>query len=101
MKKLSRLVFALILFVVFTVSIIFVRFNSEPTAIFIGNFEIWELPLSVLVIGVFVVGSLLGLVLGLRIFRAMKDKAEILILRGRLKKIEGQLACLKMKNSSN
>ena len=101
MKKLSRLIFALILFVVFTVSIIFVRFNSEPTAIFIGNFEIWELPLSVLVIGVFVVGSLLGLVLGLRIFRAMKDKAEILILRGRLKKIEGQLACLKMKNSSN
>ena len=101
MKKLSRLIFALILFVVFTVSIIFVRFNSEPTVIFIGKFEIWELPLSVLVIGVFVAGSLLGLVLGLRIFRAMKDKAEILILRGRLKKIEGQLACLKMKNSSN
>ena len=101
MKNLSRLIFALILFVVFTVSIIFVRFNSEPTVIFIGKFEIWELPLSVLVIGVFVAGSLLGLVLGLRIFRAMKDKAEILILRGRLKKIEGQLACLKMKNSSN
>ena len=101
MKKLSRLIFALILFVVFTVSIIFVRFNSEPTVIFIGNFEIWELPLSVLVIGVFVAGSLLGLVLGLRIFRAMKDKAEISILRGRLKKIEGQLASLKMKNSSN
>ena len=101
MKKLSRLIFALILFVVFIVSLIFVRFNSEPTVIFIGNFEIWELPLSVLVIGAFVAGSLLGLVLGLRIFRAMKDKAEILILRGRLKKIEGQLASLKMKNSSN
>ena len=101
MKKVSGLIFALILFVVFTVSIIFVRFNSEPTVIFIGNFEIWELPLSVLVIGVFVAGSLLGLVLGLRIFRAMKDKAEISILRGRLKKIEGQLASLKMKNSSN
>ena len=101
MKKLSRLIFALILFVVFTVSIIFVRFNSEPTVIFIGNFEIWELPLSVLVIGVFVAGSLLGLVLGLRILRVMKDKAEIFILRGRLKKIEGQLASLKMKNSSD
>ena len=101
MKKLSRLIFALILFVVFTVSIIFVRFNSEPTVIFIGNIEIWELPLSVLVIGVFVAGSLLGLVLGLRIFRAMKDKAEIFILRGRLKKIEGQLASLRMTNSSD
>ena len=101
MKKLSRLIFALILFVVFTFSIIFVRFNSEPTVIFIGNFEIWELPLSVLVIGVFVVGSLLGLVLGLRIFRSMKDKAEIFILRGRLKKIEDQLASLKMKTSSD
>ena len=101
MKKLSRLIFALILFVVFTVSIIFVRFNSEPTVIFIGKFEIWELPLSVLVIGVFVAGSLLGLVLGLRIFRAMKDKAEIFILRGRLKKIEDQLTSLKMKNSSD
>ena len=101
MKKLSRLIFALILFVVFTVSIIFVRFNSEPTVIFIGNFEIWELPLSVLVIGVFVAGSLLGLVLGLRIFRAMKDKAEIFILRGRLKKIEDHLTSLKMKNSSD
>ena len=101
MKNLSRLIFALILFVVFTVSIIFVRFNSEPTVIFIGKFEIWELPLSVLVIGVFVAGSLLGLVLGLRIFRAMKDKAEIFILRGRLKKIEDQLTSLKMKNSSD
>ena len=101
MKNLSRLIFALILFVVFTVSIIFVRFNSEPTVIFIGKFEIWELPLSVLVIGVFVAGSLLGLVLGLRIFRAMKDKAEIFILRGRLKKFESQLASLKMKNSSD
>ena len=56
--------------------------------------------MSVLVIGVFVAGSLLGLVLGLRIFRAMKDKAEIFILRGRLKKFESQLASLKMKNSS-
>ena len=101
MKKLSRLIFALILFIVFTVSIIFVRFNSKPTVIFIGNFEIWELPLSVLVIGVFVAGSLLGLVLGLRIFRAMKDKAEIFILRGKLKKIEDQLSSLKMKNSSD
>ena len=98
MKKLSRLIFALILFVVFTFSIIFVRFNSEPTAIFIGNFQIWKLPLSVMVIGVFVAGSLLGLALGLRIFRTMKDKAEIFILKGRLKKIEGQLASLKMKN---
>ena len=101
MKKLSRLIFALILFVVFTFSTIFFRFNSEPTAIFIGNFQIWKLPLSVMVIGVFVAGSLLGLVLGLRIFRAMKDKAEISILRRRLKKIEGQLASLKMKNSSD
>ena len=101
MKKLSRLIFALILFMVLVVSIIFVRFNSEPTVIFIGNLQIWELPLSVLVIGAFVAGSLLGLVIGLRIFRTMKDKAEIFISKGKLGKVEGQLANLKMKSSSD
>ena len=101
MKALRRLIFALILFVVFITSTVFVRFNSESTVIVVGNYEVWELPLSALVIGTFVAGGLSGLVLGLRIFQTIKAKAEILTLKNKLRKIEGQLAKVNAKSSRN
>ena len=77
MKALRRLASVLCLVTVFTVSVVFVRFNSESTSIFFGNFKILESPLSVLVLGSFVIGSVLGLLCGLRFLSFFKMKAEI------------------------
>ena len=77
MKALKGLATILILVTVFTISVVFVRFNSESTSIFLGGFKVVELPLSVLVLGAFVIGSILGLLFGLRIVKYFKMKAEI------------------------
>ena len=61
MKTMKGIATAILLVFVFTISVIFVRFNSELTSIVIGDYEILELPLSALVLGTFVSGSLLGL----------------------------------------
>ena len=77
MKALKGLATILILVTVFTASVVFVRFNSESTSIILGGFKVFELPLSVLVLGAFVIGSILGLLFGLRIVKYFKMKAEI------------------------
>ena len=85
MKTVKAVATAILLVFVFTISVIFVRFNSELTSIVIGNFKLLELPLSVIVIGAFVSGSIIGLLLGLRLVKVFKLNAEI----KRLKKIKG------------
>ena len=85
MKTVKAIATAILLVFVFTISVIFVRFNSELTSIVIGNLKLLELPLSVIVIGAFVSGSIIGLLLGLRLMKVFKLNAEI----KRLKKIKG------------
>ena len=85
MKTIKGIATAIVLVFVFTISVIFVRFNSEVTSIVIGDYKILELPLSVLVLGTFVSGSLIGLLFGLRLMKVFKLKAEI----RQLKKIKG------------
>ena len=77
MKTIKGLFTAILLVFVFTISAIFVRFNSELTSIFIGNFKLLELPLSVLILGTFVFGSILGLLFGLRLMKVFKLQAQI------------------------
>ena len=85
MKTIKGIATAILLVFMFTISVIFVRFNSEVTSIVIGDYKILELPLSVLVLGTFVSGSLIGLLFGLRLMKVFKLKAEI----RQLKKIKG------------
>ena len=77
MKTIKGLFTAILLVFVFTISAIFVRFNSELTSIFIGNFKLLELPLSVLILGTFVFGSILGLLIGLRLMKVFKLQTQI------------------------
>ena len=85
MKTIKGIATAILLVFVFTISVIFVRFNSELTSIVIGDYKILELPLSVLVLGTFVSGSLLGLFFGLRLMKVFKLKVQI----RQLKKTKG------------
>ena len=77
MKTIKGIATAILLVFVFTISAIFVRFNSELTSIVVGDYKLLELPLSVLVLSTFVFGSLLGLLLGLRLMKVFKLKSEI------------------------
>ena len=85
MRTIKGIATAILLVFVFAISAIFVRFNSELTSIVVGDYKLLELPLSVLVLGAFVFGSLLGLLFGLRLMKVFKLKAEI----RQLKKIKG------------
>lgn len=62
---------------VFIISITFTYFNSTPIIIQFGNWQVTELPVSVWIIGAFVSGGLLGLLLGLRFFSGLRSKSEI------------------------
>lgn len=77
MQKLFNLLSGLFLILVFIVSITFTYFNSTPVIIQFGNWQFAELPVSVWIIGAFVSGGLLGLVLGLRFFNGLRSKSEI------------------------
>jgi putative membrane protein len=77
MRKLSNLLSGLFLILVFFVSITFTYFNSTPIIIRFGNWQVTQLPASVWIIGAFVSGGLLGLLLGLRFFSGLRSKHEI------------------------
>ena len=77
MQKLTNLLSGLFLILVFIVSITFTYFNSTPVIIQFGNWQVTELPVSLWIIGAFVGGGLLGLLLGLRLFSGLRSKSEI------------------------
>ena len=77
MQKLSNLLSGLFLILVFIASITFTYFNSTPVIIKFGSWQVAQLPVSVWIIGAFVSGGLLGLLLGLRFFSGLRSKSEI------------------------
>ena len=73
MKTMKGIATAILLvFLYLRSAAIFVRFNSELTSIVIGDYKLLEFPLSVIVLGAFVFGSLLGLLFGLRLMKVFE-----------------------------
>jgi lipopolysaccharide assembly protein A len=95
MHKISRVLSGFFLLLVFAVSISFSYFNSVPVAISFGNWHLSPQPVSVWVIGAFVSGGLLGLLLGLRLFNSLKSRAEIRRLNKALKEAQHEVAKLR------
>ena len=58
-------------------SVTFTFYNSVPVTIGIGSWQFQPQPVSVWIIGAFVSGGLLGLLLGLGLFRNVKSRVEI------------------------
>ncbi len=77
MRKLGNLFSGLFLVLVFVASITFSYFNATPVAISFGNLEFPALPVSVWIIGAFVSGGIIGLLLGLGIFRRLRSRSEM------------------------
>ena len=85
MRKIAKILSGLFLITVFGVSITFSYFNTVPVSIAFGNWQLSPPPVSVWIIGAFVAGGSIGLLLGLGIFRQLKSRTEIRRLRKQLK----------------
>lgn len=77
MQKILNLLSGLFLILVFIVSIVFTYFNSTPVSIAFGAWQFAPVPVSVWIIGAFVSGGTLGLLLGLRFFSGIKARSEV------------------------
>ncbi len=85
MNTCKRLLAGLFAVCVFIAAVAFVRYNSTPVALGLGD---WQSPfqaVSVWVLGAFVCGGLLGLLAGLRVFRELRHGS-------RARKLARQLA---------
>jgi len=77
MRKLRNWFSGLILMLVFIAGIIFSYYNTEPVVLVFGSWRSQALALSVWVIGAFVAGGLLGLLVGVGVFRQRRMRKEI------------------------
>ena len=77
MWKIVRFFSATVLLAVFFFTVMFVQLNPAPVSISFGFLKIAEYPVSVWIIGAFVFGGLVGLVLGCNWVRTFKSRLEI------------------------
>ncbi len=77
MRNLSNLLSGFFLLSVFIAAITFTYFNTESVSIAFGTVVFSPLPVSAWIIGAFVFGGALGLLLGLNFFYRLKSRAEL------------------------
>lgn len=95
MRKLAQLFSGIFLVLVFIASITFSYFNTTPVVITFANWQFPPQPVSVWIIGAFVVGGLLGLILGLGLFRNFRSRSELKRLNKQLEKAKQEAANLR------
>ena len=95
MQKLINLLSGLFLILVFIVSIVFTYFNSTPVSIAFGTWQFPPVPVSVWIIGAFVSGGLLGLLMGIRFFSGFRARADVRRLTKQLKEARAEASQLR------
>lgn len=98
MHKLAQLLSGIFLVLVFIASITFSYFNTAPVAISFANWQFQAQPVSVWIIGAFVFGGLLGLFLGLGLFRNFKSRAELRRMKKQLDRARQEVEELRAKS---
>lgn len=92
MNRFVRFFIWLFLLLVFLASVGFSFFNTAPVSLSLGYTTLSPQPLSVWVIGAFVLGGLCGLLLGAGLFRHLRARLEINRLRKQVAALEQQLS---------
>ena len=95
MRKIGNILSSLFLIAVFAASITFSYFNTAPISVAFGSLQFPAQPVSVWIIGAFVLGGSIGLLLGLGIFRRLKYKANIRRLNKQLAEAKQEISQLK------
>ena len=85
MRNLSNLLSGFFLLLVFIAAITFTYFNTESVSITFGTLVSSPLPVSAWIIGAFVFGGTLGLLLGLNFLYQLRSRAELKRLTKELK----------------
>ena len=96
MRSIVSLFYALVLLLVFIVTVAFTQLNSTPIAISIGFAEFSARPAAFWVVGAFVLGGLLGLLSGIRLVRNIKLQMKIRRLSKKLRYAEKELNRLRL-----
>ena len=95
MRQLTQLLSGFFLLLVFAASVTFSYYNSTEVVIGIGSWQLRPLPVSVWIIGAFVTGGFLGLLLGLGLFRNLRSRVEIRRLNKALREAEEEVSNLR------
>ena len=85
MRTFKRLLAGVFVVCVFVAAVVFAWYNNTPVAIGLGD---WRLPpqaVSIWIMGAFIIGGALGLLLGLRLFEGFRRNS-------RVRKLQRQLA---------
>lgn len=77
MRRLGNIASGFVLVLVFLASITFSYFNTAEIEISFGSIEFAARPVSVWIVGAFVSGGVLGLLLGLGFFRQLRTRSEL------------------------
>ena len=88
MKKLIRTLTGFFLLIVMVLSFGFMRANDALVSLSFGAIESQERPVGLWIAAAFVLGGLLGLMVGLRLFSSLIGRLEIARLRSRIAKLE-------------
>ena len=88
MKKLIKTLTGFFLLIVMVLSLGFMRANDELVSLSFGAIESQERPVGLWIAAAFVLGGLLGLMVGLRLFSSLIGRLEIARLRSRIAKLE-------------
>jgi uncharacterized integral membrane protein len=88
MKKLIRTLTGFFLLIVMVLSLGFMRANDALVSLSFGAIESQERPVGLWIAAAFVLGGLLGLMVGLRLFSSLIGRLEIARLRSRIAKLE-------------
>ena len=88
MKKLIKTLTGFFLLIVMVLSLGFMRANDALVSLSFGAIESQERAVGLWIAAAFVLGGLLGLMVGLRLFSSLIGRLEIARLRSRIAKLE-------------
>jgi len=88
MKKFIKTLTGFFLLIVMVLSLGFMRANDALVSLSFGAIESQERPVGLWIAAAFVLGGLLGLMVGLRLFSSLIGRLEIARLRSRIAKLE-------------
>lgn len=99
MKSIFRFLLFLVLVLGVLSGFVFTLHNTAPTGLWLGT-DLTPRPLALWILLAFGCGGVLGLLLGLGLWRRLQNRVQVMQLRGRLQQAEKELAAMKQQSQT-